>query len=527
MFKMMTADEAAQLLKDEDIVATNAFGSMQFPEELSEAVGRRFLKEGHPKDMGLICIAGQGAWIPDRMIEHMSHEGMLKRVVASHLTPMLRIKEQVAQNKIEAYNLPAGPMAHMFRASAGRKPCIITKVGLGCFVDPRQKGAQQNERSKDRLVEVIEIDGEEYLMYKVQNPTVALLRGTTVDPAGNITMEKESFYGDPFAVAMAAKAHGGTVIVQVERRSSQYAAPSQVKIPGTIVDAVVISPTQMQSMIEAYNPTYTGELRIPQEEVPAMLQHIDALNLKLGRRRTRGLPHQIIARRAAMELYDSAVVNLGIGVPEMIPNMVSELGLNKQFTLTVEAGPIGGVPSSGIPFGASINPEVLQDMAYQFDYYDGGGLDIAFLGALQVDQSGNVNVSRTEDNLIGIGGFIDISQTAKKVIYCFPFSGGGVQYELAGGKLTLLQEGKYTKFCEEVFEISSSATIARKEGKEVLYITERCVFRLGKDGLILSEIAPGIRLQEDILDKIPFTVEVSAQLREFDSILMGNESPSS
>lgn len=522
MFKIMSADEAAQLLKDGDVVGLNAFGSLQFPEELSEAIGRRFLKEGHPRDMGIICIAGQGAWIPDRMVEHMSHEGMLKRVVASHLTPMLRIKEQVAQNKIEGYNLPAGPMAHMFRASAGRKPCIITKIGLGSFVDPRQKGPAQNEMSKDRLVEVIEIDGEEYLMYKVQNPTIAILRGTTADCSGNITMEKEGFYGDPFAVAMAAKAHGGKVIVQVERLSSECADPTKVKIPGTIVDAVVVSPTQMQSMIEVYNPTYTGDLRIPENCVPAMLQEIDALNLKLGRKRTRGLAHQIIARRAAMELQDGDVVNLGIGVPEMIPNAAAEMGLNKQFTLTVEAGPIGGVPSSGVCFGASINPEVLHDMAYQFDFYDGGGLNAAFLGALQVDCEGNVNVSRTEDNLIGIGGFIDITQTAKKVVYCFPFSGGGVKYELKDGALSLIQEGMYTKFCERVFEISSSAAIARREKKTVLYITERCVFRLDETTLCIIEIAPGIDLQKDVLDQLPFQVHVSKNLKEMDASLFRN-----
>lgn len=514
MLNRMSLEEAARLVKDGDVLAFNAFGTLQFPEELVEAIGKRFLAEGSPKNMDMICIAGQGAWIPDRMIEHVSHEGMLKRVVTSHFTPMLRIKEQVAANKIEGYNLPAGPLAHMYRAAAGRKPCIVTKIGLKSFLDPRVGNYAQNERSKDKLIEVIEIDGEDYLMYKVQKPTVAILRGTTADCNGNITMEKEGFYGDPFAVAMAAKANGGKVLVQVERINACHADPTRVKIPGTIVDAVVVAPQQMQCMIEDYNPTYTGEVRIPDEDIPAMLERIDQLNIAVGRKRSRGVEHKVIARRAAMELHNGAVVNLGIGVPELIPGASHELGEDKKITLTVEAGAIGGTPSTGLPFGAAINVEALVDMAYQFDYYDGGGLDIAFLGAMQVDRHGNVNVSRTEQNHIGIGGFIDITQTAKKLIFCFPFSGGGMQFCLKDGQMDIAKDGKYRKFYDDVFEISFSAELANSVNKEVIYITERCVFRLGKEGLVLTEIAPGVDLEKDIKEKIPFPLKVADDLKE-------------
>ncbi len=254
------------------------------------------------------------------MIEHMSHEGMVKKkVVSSHFTPMIKINRQAAENKIEAYNMPLGIISHLFRASAGRKPGIITKIGLKTCVDPRNGGGALNESSKEKLVKVMEIDGEEYLFYKAPKPTVAMLRGTTADINGNITMEKEAIYVDPFATAMAVKANGGKVIVQVERLSSEMADPRQVKIPGIIVDAIVVESEQHQSMIEKYNPAYTSEIRLPDEDACQVLEHVKALNIAAGRKRNRNILHTIISKRASMELKDGAVVNLGIGIPELVP----------------------------------------------------------------------------------------------------------------------------------------------------------------------------------------------------------------
>ncbi len=519
MLNVVSMQQAAKMINNGDVLGFNAFGSLQFPDELAKAIGDRFLEEGAPRDMGMICVAGQGAWVPDCLIENMSYEGMIKRVIASHFTPMINIKQQVIENKIEAYNFTAGAVVQMYRAGAGNKPCVITKTGLKSFQDPRYGRIGQNDISNDELITVTEIYGEEYLMYKVEKPTVALIRGTTADCKGNITMEKEGFIGDPFALAMSTKSNGGKVIVQVERVSSQNADPKLVKIPGTIVDAIVVAPNQKQSLIEEYNPTYNGELRLLEEDVPAMAKHIDELNMAFGRKRLRGVEHQIIARRAALELTPNAIVNLGIGVPEMVPAAAKDMEISNDITLTVEAGCIGGTPSSGISFGASINVDVLFEMGFQFDYYEGGGLDIAFLGAMQVDKKGNVNVSRTERNLIGIGGFISISQSANKIVYCFPFSGGGMEFTLKDGKMQIQKEGKYTKFYEEVYEISSSGELANELGKEVLYITERCVFRLTKQGLVITEIAPGLDIEKDIKSKIPFDIKVADDLKIMDEIL--------
>lgn len=522
MTKVMSKEEAAKMIKNGDEVVFNGFGSLCFPEELCVAVGKRFLETGEPRDLSYFFGTGQGVWDETRMIEHMSHEGMVKRVISSHFTPMLKINKQVVENKIEAYNLPLGTISHLFRASAGRKPGIITKIGLKTFLDPRCEGGNLNECSKDKLIEVMNIDNEEYLFYKAPKPTVALLRGTTADVNGNITMEKEAVYVDPFTTAMAVKANGGKVIVQVERISGEKANARDVKIPGVIVDAIVVEPGQCQTMIEKYNPTYTGELRIPDEDVTKLLDEVKALNIKGGRKRTRNEVHSIISKRAAMELTNGAVVNLGIGIPEMVPEAAKEIGAPEDIKLTVESGVIGGYPSNGISFGAGVNSEMLQDEAYQFDFYDGGGLDITFVGAMQVDETGNVNVSRVGKSIIGVGGFINLTQGSKKVVFCFPFSGGGLKVDYSDDKFSILQEGKYKKFCKKVEEISASSEFSVEQGIEVLYVTERCVFELTKDGLMLIEVAPGLSVEEDIINQLPFKPIISSELKIMDARLFQN-----
>lgn len=515
MFKVISKQEAAKMINSGDEVVFNSFGSVCFPEELCEAIGQRFLKTGEPKDLSYF-FATAGVWNETRMIELMSHEGMVKKVITSHFTPILKIQRQAVENKIEAYNLPLGVMEHLLRASAGRKPGILTKIGLKTIMDPRNDGGSINALSKERIVEFMNIDGEEYLFYKAPKPTIALLRGTTADINGNITMEKEAVFLDPFAAAMSAKANNGKVIVQVERISSEKAVARNVKIPGVIVDAIVVEPEQYQTMIEKYNPTYTGEIRIPDEEALKLLDKVKELNMKGGRNKVRNLAHSIIARRAAMELKSGAIVNLGVGIPEMIPNAAKEIGAADRVTLTVESGTIGGYPSNGISFGAAVNVEVLHDMAYQFDFYDGGGLDIAFVGALQADKIGNVNVSRVGKNVIGVGGFINLTQSAKKVVYCFPFSGGGLKVDYSNGKFSILQEGKYQKFCETVEEISTSGEFSMDTGQEVMYVTERCVFKLTKKGLMLIEIAPGISIEKDIISKMPFKPLIANDIKTMD-----------
>jgi len=516
---VVSKEEAAEMVNSGDRIVWNSFGSLGFPEELCRTIGDRFLETGEPNDLSYI-FATAGVWDENRMIELMAYEGMIKKVVTSHFTPLPKIQQQARDNEIEGYDLPLGVLEHLFRAAAGKKPGILTKVGLNCFIDPRNRGAGVNDVSQEEMVELMLLDGEEYLFYKAPEPNLALLKGTTADVNGNISMEKEAVYLDPFATAMAAKANGGKVIVQVERLSSEKAQPRDVKIPGTIVDAVVVAPDQKQTMIEDYNPAFTGEIRIPEEQVAEERERINELNRKeAGLEKERTFAHRVIARRAAKELSQDDVVNIGVGLPEMIPDAASEIGVDKDITLTVESGAIGGYPSTGINFGASINLEMLQDEAYQFDYYDGGGLDITFLGTLEVDQAGNVNVSRIGDNLIGIGGFINLTQSAREVVYCFPFSSKGLEVEYTNDELKILKEGKYKKFSRRVDEISSSGEFSAKIGQKVLYITERCVFELTGEGLKIVEIAPGLSVEEDVVSKMPFEPLVSSDVKTMDEDL--------
>lgn len=521
MSKIVSMETAIGLIKDGDEIVLNGFGSMGFPEAVAEALGKKFEETGHPKNMKIICGAGQGVWNETDMVEKMSKDGMLSRVITAHFVPMRNIVRQVLDNKIEGYNLPLGVVSHLLRASAGKNPGILTKVGLKTFIDPRISGGAMNSISKDKLSKVVEIDGEEYLFYKAFKPDIAILKGTTVDINGNITMEKEALYVDPFSSAMCVKANGGKVIVQVERVSGRPAERTKVKIPNALIDAVVVVPDQVQSFVEPYSPALSGEWIVPEDQVDQELERMLEINRRIApaRGKNRGIEHKIIARRACMEIDDNYVINLGIGIPELVPQALEELNRKKKFTLTVEAGIIGGHPVGGLCFGAGINSEVMHDEAYQFDFYDGGGLDATFVGAMQVDAKGNVNVSKSGNSVIGVGGFIDLVVSAKKVIYCFPFTGGGLKVALKDGRLSVLQEGKYRKFSKEVEQISSSGELASVSGQKVLFVTERCVFRQTRDGIELCEIAPGIDLQQDILSHIDFEVKIADDLKEMDHII--------
>lgn len=514
MFKIVTVEEAAALIDNGESIAFNGFGSMGFPEQIALAVGERFKKTGAPKDMTFMAHAGQGVWQKGRMVEDMCQPGMVKCFIGGHITPMVSICEQISDNTIEGYNFPMGIMSHLMRASAGRKPGIITKIGLGTFIDPRYGGGALNESSKQRLVELMEIGGEEYLFYKALKPTCTILRGTTADPSGNITMENEALYSDAYSTALAVKANGGKVIVQVERLSSVPAAPRQVKIPGVLIDYIAVVPEQWMSVITPYNPAYIGEWHMPEDEIPAMIEDIKSRGEKAGRKRERNRLHELIARRAAKELSDGAIVNLGIGIPEMIPQAASDMGLNMKYTLTVEGGVIGGTPAPSFDFGCAVNPEMIQDMALQFDLYDSGCLDATFVGAMQIDANGNVNVSKTGNRVIGVGGFTNLTQSAKKVVYCFPFTAGGLEIDISDSGLKVVKEGKYRKFCSYIDQVSASGEYALKAGQEVLYVTERCVFRLVQGGIMLTEIAKGISLEEDILANMDFMPLIADNLKE-------------
>ena len=500
--ELISADEAAQLVEDGDaILIGGSGGGHAVPEALLAAVERRFLAEGKPVGLTSVSVVGVG----DRATlgaSHLAHEGLLRRAITSALVDSPGLVRLAAEDKIEAYTLPQGVLSQLMRDMAAGRPGLLTKTGLNSFVDPRQQGARQSPRTPPDFIEVVTVAGEEWLLFKPVPVNVAFLRGTTADEDGNVTMEQEAVFGEMLAMAQATRRAGGIVVVQVKRMARRATLPGQqVKIPGILVDFVVVDAAQRQTYATDYDPSYSGELRIPVGGIRP---------LPFG-------PRKVIVRRAAMELVPGAICNLGAGVSTGLSTVAAEEGLLDTVYLTNEQGLIGGAPITGRDSGGAQNFAAMIDQPAQFDFYDGGGLDLAFLSFAEVDPQGNVNVSRFGDKIIGVGGFINISQNARTVVFSGTLTAGDLDIGWQAGRTVIRKEGRHQKFVPRLEQICYSASIGRDRRQSVLFVTERAVFRVGDDGLELIEIAPGIDPQRDVIAHMGFVPRVARDLKTMDA----------
>ena len=503
MYQIMTPAEAVGIIKDGDCICVNSFVGIENPVELHEAIYDRFKETGSPKNLTIISSAGFGLWDENKNAESYIREGAVDKLICGHFGAMLSTKKLVLEDRFEAYNLPLGCISHAIRAQAGGIPGALSKVGLDIFVDPRIEGPGINNISKDEdLVKLVDVDGEEFLYYKLPKIDIALIKGTAADRRGNISFDDMYMSGDALSICQAAKANGGKVIVQVDKLVRKPSRPRNAIIPGCLVDAIVV--VEQEPLGSGYE-ALTGSFEIPSGQWDMWVEIIERLS---SSHRQNSVVADIIGRRATKELSEGDIVNIGIGIPETVSKYAKEEGILDKVTLTVESGGVGGFPASGPVFGAMIGAASVYDMANQFDLYNNGGLDICFMGGLEVDQYGNVNAHRGEGAYAGIGGFANITAKTPVVVFCLSFTAKGLFVEEENGKIEIVQEGRIPKFVEKVHSISFSGKRALQNGQKVLYVTERCVFELTPEGLKLVEVYPGIDKERDIISQLPFHVIV-------------------
>jgi len=505
MKKIMNAEESVKLIKDNDTVVVCGCENLLLPEKILEALEKRFLETGHPLNLTELhpIIYGMGNGLG---LEHFAHEKMTSRLIGSGYSYLKNSKmsQMIIENKIETYTLPMGTVFGLLRDIAANRSFHITSVGINTFVDPRFEGSKMNKKTIEDIGSLITIEGKKFLCYPTFPVNVAIIRGTTADTNGNISLEDEPVKLGIFTLAMAVKNSGGKVIAQVRRIAQPGSIdPKQVEVPGILIDAIVVDPEQLITGGKELNPILTGEIRIPLETVKSL-----PLN-----------DRKVIVRRAVREIGDSKIINLGVGIPVGIPMILLKESSIDNLSFFPEHGSIGGIPAGREIFGTNINPDAIIDSTQVFDYFQGGGLDATFLGFGQIDQLGNVNVSKFNNIIPGCGGFIDITHKTHKVIFCGTLTAGGLKTEVKNGKLKIIQEGRFKKMIRRVEQVTFSGKNATLRNQKVIYITERAVFKFESGGLTLTEVAPGIRLEEDVLSNIEFLVRVSENLKIMDGKL--------
>jgi len=506
--KIMDADTAVRAIQSGSTVAfCGAGGGMTEPTLIINALAKRFKEDSLPRDLTLLHTSGLGNR-NDLGMSPLALDGLSRRIIGGHWGQSPRLAEMAERNEIEAYNFPQGIMAQLFRCAAAHQPGLITNIGLGTFLDPRQQGGRLNDRTTEDLVRLMEVDGKEWLFYPALAPDVAVIRGTTADTDGYISMEDEISYLDCLQMAQAAHNNNGLVIAQVHRLVKPGTLhPKSIRIPGFMVDVIVVDPDQKQLYTTGLDRYISGDF---------VKETLEREFLALNERK-------VVARRALMELKPGDVGNVGVGIPDGIGLVAQEEGLADSFTLTVEHGTCGGTSLQGIFFGASINMRAMLDMPAQFDFYHGGGLDVAFLSFAEVDQAGDVNVHKFNGKIMGTGGFVDICQNTRKIIFMGTLTSGGLKVEIGDGRLEVVNDGRFQKFVPFLDEITFNAGNAFSQGQEILYVTERAVFKLAATGVELTEIAPGIDLERDLVSRMGFRPEVSPNLKLMDSRLFRDE----
>jgi propionate CoA-transferase len=503
--KVVSVEEAVKNIPNNSTITIGGLISILCPEKVLEALGERFLDTGEPRNLTVITPVRVG-WDPKKStgLEHFAQKGMLKRLISGsfNVKESPKLTKMIKNNEIEAYNFSMGTIFQLIRAISGGHPGLLTTAGLHTYVDPRQDGGRLNAMTTEDIVHLKEIDGKENLYYPSFPINVAIIRGTTADENGNITLEDEPATLSGLEMAMAAKASGGYVIAQVKRvTENKTIHPRSVQIPGILVDAVVVDTEQKQSLLPSDDPSWTGEIKKPMNQLKKSLP----LDSK-----------KIILRRAAKEVNAGAIINLGVGIPVELPQIALEDGFFNDVTFSLEHGAIGGVPMGVEVFGAHVNPDAFVTSPQIFDFYQAGGLSVSLLGFAQIDGSGNVNVSKFNGIFRGSGGFIDITHKTPKILFCGTLTSGGLKVSVANGEIKIENEGRHKKFIKQIEHMTFNANQALIKGQEVLYITERAVFRLEPDGLLLVEFAPGIDIQKDILLNVDCKVRISENLKAMD-----------